>query len=247
MLDLLSDPNIWASLAALTVLEIVLGIDNVIFVSVAAARLPEHQQARARYIGLALALGMRIILLAMIAWIVGLTAPVFSIGEFVVSWRDVILLAGGLFLLVKGTQEMHNAIEGDEEGDENAGKATATFGAVIAQIGLLDMVFSLDSVITAVGMVEHLPVMIAAVVIAMGVMLAATNVISTFIHDHPTAKVLALAFLLLVGVALVADGLHFHIPRGYIYFAIAFAMGVEAVNLMAAKRRKARRAKKANA
>lgn len=246
MLDLLADPNVWASLAALTVLEIVLGIDNVIFVSVAASRLPEHEQAKARYIGLALALGMRVILLAMIAWIVGLTAPITEISGFELSWRDVILLAGGLFLIIKGTQEMHRAVEGEEHEDDEAGKATATFGAVIAQIGVLDMVFSLDSVITAVGMSEHLPVMIAAVVIAMGVMLLATNVIAQFIHDHPTAKVLALAFLLLVGVALVADGLHFHIPRGYIYFAIAFAMGVEAVNLIAAKRRKDLRAKKAN-
>lgn len=247
MMELLTDPNAWASLLTLTVLEVVLGIDNVIFVSVAAARLPEHQQKRARFIGLTLALVLRIALLAMIAWIVGLTKPVFEVADFAVSWRDMILLSGGLFLLVKGTQEIHGAIEGEAHGEDENGTATATFGAIITQIAVLDVVFSLDSVITAVGMAEHLPIMVAAVVIAMVVMIAASGVISRFIEQHPTTKVLALAFLLLVGVALVADGLHFHIPRGYIYFSIAFAIGVEAVNLAAAKRRRERLKKRAAA
>ena len=244
MLELLADPNIWASLLALTALEIVLGIDNVIFVSVTASRLPEHQQRRARVIGLVLALLMRIALLMAIAWIVGLTAPIFTVMEMEISWRDLILIAGGLFLLYKGATEIHNAVEGEHSEDRNV-SGTATFGAVITQIVILDLVFSLDSVITAVGMVDHIEVMVAAIVIAMGVMILATERIAAFIAAHPTAKVLALSFLILVGVALVSDGLHFHIPRGYIYFAIAFSIGVEAINLVAAKRRKAQKAKAA--
>jgi predicted tellurium resistance membrane protein TerC len=239
MIELLSDPSAWASLATLTALEIVLGIDNLVFLSIITNKLPVSQQKTAQRIGLGLALGMRIILLSMIVWIVGLTAPVFTIFEHVVSWRDIIMIGGGLFLLGKGTYEIHHQVEG-EEGE--ASTAKASFGMAIVQIVLLDAVFSLDSVITAVGMTDQLPVMIAAVTIAMAVMLFAANPVSTFIEKHPTAKMLALSFLLLVGITLIADGMHFHIPRGFLYFAIAFSILVEALNLWAkssaAKRRK---------
>lgn len=238
MIELLSDPNAWASLLTLTALEIVLGIDNVIFLSIVTGRLPVSQQRPARLIGLGLAAGMRVLLLLSITWIIGLTAPVFSLGSYVVSWRDLVLMGGGLFLLVKGTMEIHHAVEGEvSEGQV----AVSSFAAAIAQIVLLDIVFSLDSVITAVGMSQHLPVMIAAVLIAVGVMLLAAAPVSRFIERHPTVKMLALSFLLLVGVALIADGLHFHIPRGYLYFAIAFSIGVESLNLIAAAALKRRR------
>jgi len=236
----LSNPEIWASLLTLTALEIVLGIDNVIFISIVAARLPEAEQARARVLGLAGALAMRVVLLAGIVWIIGLTRPILTVFDFALSWRDLILLGGGLFLLAKGTYEIHETVEGER--DEAAAAARAGFAVVVAQIMLLDLVFSLDSVITAIGMVQDLPVMIAAVVIAMIIMLVAAAPVSDFILRHPTTKMLALSFLLLVGVALVADGLHFHIPRGYLYFAIAFSIGVEALNLAASRRRKRRRA-----
>ena len=239
MLDLLADPNAWASLLTLTALEIVLGIDNIIFISIMAAKLPVHQQEKARKIGLALALITRLMLLASIAWVATLTQPLFSIGTFAVSGRDLILIGGGLFLLAKGTIEIHNTVEGHEE--EGAARAVASFGGVVVQIMLLDIVFSLDSVITAVGMSDHLPVMVAAVVIAMAVMLFASGPVGDFVNRHTTVKMLALSFLLLVGVALVADGLGFHIPKGYLYFAIAFSALVEALNLMAAGRRRKRR------
>tara|TARA_R110000868_G_scaffold106334_5_gene291668 strand:+ start:622 stop:1356 length:735 start_codon:yes stop_codon:yes gene_type:complete len=233
-----ADPNLWLSLFTLTALEIVLGIDNLVFISVVAAKLPEAQREKARKLGLTAALGMRIVLLASVAWIIGLTAPIFTIPfiDHVVSWRDVILLAGGVFLLAKGTHEIHNTIEGDD--DHGAGGKTAAFGAVVGQIIVLDIVFSIDSVVTAVGMAEHLPVMVAAVVIAMVIMLWSSGPVARFIQDHPTTKMLALAFLLLVGMALVADGMHFHIPRGYLYFAIAFSILVEVLNLAVQKRRK---------
>lgn len=243
-MEALANPEIWIALATLTALELVLGIDNIIFISIVAARLPVEQQDHARRLGLGAALIMRLILLASIAWIVGLTQPIFTIFDHTVSWRDVIMLVGGLFLLAKGTWEIHHMMEGDDE-ERLASGATASFGGVITQIMILDIVFSLDSVITAVGMAQHLPVMIAAVVIAMGVMLVAAKPVGDFIHRHPTAKMLALSFLLLVGVALMADGLHFHIPRGYLYFAIAFSLLVEVLNLAAARRR--RRAKAAAA
>lgn len=235
-LALLSDPQAWASLLTLTALEIVLGIDNVIFLSIVSARLPAHQQPRARIIGLGLAAVMRILLLLSITWIIGLTKPILTIADYALSWRDVVLIAGGLFLLVKGTMEIHHMTEGG--GGEGGGTAgTAAFGLVIAQIVMLDIVFSLDSVITAVGMAQDIEVMIAAVLISVAVMLIAAKPIGAFIHRHPTVKMLALSFLLLVGVALIADGLHFHIPRGYLYFAIAFSIGVEVLNLLAAKAR----------
>lgn len=239
MLELLADPNAWASLLTLTALEIVLGIDNIIFLSIVSSRLPEAQQPTARRIGLALALLMRIGLLMSIAWIIGLTQPVFSMFGLDISWRDIVLAGGGLFLIVKGTMEIHHMTEaaGEEEG-----RVVTSFASAIIQIVLLDIVFSLDSVITAVGMADDLPVMIAAVVIAMIVMLVASEPVSAFVNRHPTVKMLALSFLLLVGMALIADGLHYHIPRGYIYVAIAFSIGVEVLNLMASNARKKRRA-----
>jgi predicted tellurium resistance membrane protein TerC len=237
MLELLTDPHAWISLATLSVLEIVLGIDNIIFLSIVSARLPENQQATARRIGLGLALLARILLLFSLTWMIGLTQPIFAIGEFEVSWRDIVLGAGGLFLIVKGTMEMHHMLEG-YGGESVAG--TASFAGVITQIVLLDLVFSLDSVITAIGIAEHIPIMVAAIVIAMVIMVLAAEPTARFVNAHPTVKMLALSFLLLVGAALVADGLHFHIPRGYLYFAIAFSIGVESLNLLAAGARRRR-------
>ena len=239
MMELLSDPHAWASLLTLTALEIVLGIDNLIFLSIVSGRLPEHQQRLARQIGLALALLGRIALLFSLTWIIGLTEPVLTILGFDLSWRDIVLIGGGLFLLVKGTMETHHMLEGHEEG---ASVGTITFFSAVVQILILDVVFALNSIITAVGLAQHLWVMVTAVVIAMIVMLAAAGPVGDFVNRHPTVKMLALSFLLLVGVALIADGLHFHIPRGYLYFAIAFSAGVEALNLWAASARRKRRA-----
>lgn len=236
MFEWIASPEIWASLVTLTLLEIVLGIDNVIFISIVAGKLNRKESAKARVIGLAIALIMRILLLASLVWIVGLKAAIFTFNGFELSWRDVILIAGGLFLLVKGTHEIHNEMETDQEERLSAG--SAKFGMVIVQITLLDLVFSLDSVITAIGMTHNLPVMVAAVVIAMGVMLLASGPTARFIQEHPTTKMLALSFLLLIGMALIADGLHFHIPRGYVYFAIAFSLAVEVLNLLAAGARR---------
>lgn len=237
MIEWLTNPEIIASLLTLTILEIVLGIDNIIFISIVASRLPREKQIMAQRVGLGLALFMRIVLLSMIVWIAGLTAPLFSVGDHDVSWRDIILIGGGLFLLVKGTMEIHHHVEAEEEGMGDGAKKAVTFGAVIGQILLLDVVFSLDSVITAVGMADDLAVMIAAVVIAIAVMMFAADPVSRFVNTHPTVKVLALSFLLLVGMALIADGLHYHIPRGYLYFAVAFSLGVECLNLWSKKNR----------
>lgn len=239
MLDLLASPDAWASLATLTLLEIILGIDNIIFISIVTAGLPEERQAGARRLGLLLALGMRIALLLGIVWIIGLTKPLFEVFGHTVSWRDLILLGGGLFLLAKGTTEIHGTVEGGHGGGK-AGASTMT--AAVVQIVLLDAVFSLDSVITAVGMADDVRVMIAAVVIAMGVMLFAAGPVGDFVTRHLTVKMLALAFLLLIGVTLIADGLGFHIPKGYLYFAVAFAVLVEALNLWARKNRRPKRA-----
>jgi predicted tellurium resistance membrane protein TerC len=239
MIEFLSDPHVWASLLTLTALEIVLGIDNLIFLSIVSGRLPLEQQRLARQIGLALALLGRIALLFSLTWIIGLTEPVLTILGFDLSWRDIVLMGGGLFLLVKGTMETHHMLEGHEEG---AAVGTITFFSAVTQIIVLDVVFALDSIITAVGLAEHLSIMISAVVIAMIVMLVAAGPVGDFVNRHPTVKMLALTFLLLVGVALIADGLHFHIPRGYLYFAIAFSAGVEGLNLWAASARKKRRA-----
>jgi len=228
----LSDPQIWISLLTLTSLEIVLGIDNVIFISIIAAKLPVEQQAKARKLGLTLALVMRIILLASISWLMGLTATLFTmpIVNAPISGKSLILLVGGLFLIGKSVVEVHEKLEG-EDGHATTGKRITSFSAVIVQILLLDIVFSLDSVITAVGMANNLWVMITAVVVALGVMLAFAGTISDFVHKHPTLKMLALSFLILIGVTLVGEGLGQHIPKGYIYFSMAFAFGVEMLNL----------------
>jgi predicted tellurium resistance membrane protein TerC len=236
MLDWIADPAIWASLLTLTFLEIVLGIDNIIFLSIITDRVAESRRILAQRIGLGLALFGRIALLAGLVWLTKLTAPLFEAFGQEVSWRDIILMAGGLFLLAKATSEIHGTVEGAEH-KEGAAKATS-FASAIAQILAIDLVFSLDSVITAVGMTDNLPIMITAVVIAIAVMMFAATPISNFIRRHPTTKMLALAFLLLIGVALVADALHFHMPRGYLYFAIAFSLMVELLNLAAFRRRK---------
>jgi predicted tellurium resistance membrane protein TerC len=226
-----------AALVTLTVLEVVLGIDNVIFISILAGKLPEADRERARRVGLIGAMVMRILLLMSIAWIVRLTAPLFTIAGTDLSGRDLILLAGGLFLIYKATHEIHERLEG-EEGEVSA-RVAPTFAAVIGQIMLLDIVFSLDSVITAVGMADDLSVMVAAVVIAVGIMMFSAGAVSGFVERHPTVKVLALSFLLLIGCSLIADGLGFHIPKGYIYFAMGFSVFVEAINLRARAKRKA--------
>ncbi len=228
-MEWLTSPEAWIALVTLTFLEIVLGVDNVIFISILASKLPQHQQAKARQWGLGLAMFMRIALLASLAWIVKLTAPLFSVFSHAVSGRDLILLLGGLFLLGKATYEIHDKLEG-EEGHASA-KVMPSFSGVIVQILLLDIVFSLDSVITAVGMANDLGVMITAVVIAVGVMFVAAAAISEFVERHPTVKLLALSFLLLIGVSLIADGFGQHIPKGYIYFAMGFSVFVEMINL----------------
>ena len=228
-MDWLSDPQVWTGLLTLTVLEIVLGIDNVIFISILAGKLPGPQQARARTLGLALAMFARIALLFSLAWIMRLTTPLFSVFELAVSGRDLILFGGGLFLIAKATHEIHQKLEGDE-GHASA-RVPASFRSVIFQILLLDIVFSLDSVITAVGMVDRIGVMVAAVIIAVIVMIAFAGPVSSFVERHPTVKMLALSFLLLIGTSLVIEALHAHVPKGYIYFAMAFSVFVEMLNL----------------
>lgn len=228
-------PEAWLALLTLTLLEIVLGIDNIIFISILVGRLPESQRQKARQLGLMLAMGMRIALLLAIVWVMGLTKPLFSVFELDFSGRDLILLAGGMFLLAKSTLEIHHSLEGSEE-QKSSGKA-ATFGAIITQIAVIDIVFSLDSVITAVGLVEHVSVMIIAVVVAVLVMLFAAKAIGDFVDAHPTIKMLALSFLILIGFTLVGEGLGFHVPKGYVYFAMAFSLGVELLNLKIRKQR----------
>jgi predicted tellurium resistance membrane protein TerC len=227
--ELLSDPQVWTALLTLTVLEIVLGIDNIVFISILTDRLPQNQRDRARIIGLGAAMIMRILLLFAISWIIGLTEPWFEIFGREFSGRDLIMLAGGFFLLYKATTEIHTKLEGEEH-EQKAG-ATASFAGVIAQIMMLDIVFSLDSVITAVGMADDIEVMIAAVVVAVGVMLWASGPLARFVQEHPTVKILALSFLILIGFSLVAEGFHQHIPKGYIYTAMAFSVVVEVINL----------------
>jgi predicted tellurium resistance membrane protein TerC len=238
MIDMLTDLTLWAAFLTLAALEIVLGIDNIIFLSIVTAKLPPDQQPTARKIGLFLALAMRVVLLTSLSWIAGLTEPVATFGDFALSWRDIVLGVGGLFLLYKTTGEIHETMEGDREGSGVVG--TASFAAVIAQVVVLDLVFSLDSVITAVGMTDYLPVMIAAIVVSILIMLFAATPVSNFVNRHPTVKMLALGFLLLIGVALIADALHQHIPRGYLYFAIGFSALMEGLNLMVSRRKKAR-------
>jgi len=239
MIELLTSPEAWAALLTLTVLEIVLGIDNVIFLSVIVARIPAPQAKRARQIGLALALLFRILLLSILVWLIGLTQPVISVGGLGFSWRDLILIGGGLFLIAKATHEIHQEVEAREEEGKAGGNASSFFW-VIVQIIIIDLVFSLDSIITAIGMAQELEIMVAAVVIAVVIMYVSSGPVARFVAMHPTTKMLALAFLVLIGVALVADGFKFHIPRGYIYFAIVFALAVEAFNVLAMRNRRKR-------
>ena len=222
------DPEIWIGLLTLTALEIVLGIDNIVFISILANKLPAASQRKARLWGLGLAMIMRVLLLLSLSWVMGLTKPLFAIGDFAVSGRAIILIGGGLFLLAKSTREIHHKLEGESERSRRGG---VSFSAILVQIVLLDLVFSLDSVITAVGMVDEIAVMIVAVIIAVAVMMIFAGGISSFIERHPTLKMLALSFLLLIGVNLIGEGLGFHIPKGYTYFAMGFSLAVEMLNL----------------
>jgi predicted tellurium resistance membrane protein TerC len=237
MIALLTSPEAWAALLTLTALEIVLGIDNVIFLSVIVSRIPQAQAKRARQIGLALALVFRIVLLSLLVWLIGLTQAVLTVKGMAFSWRDIILIGGGLFLIGKATHEIHTEVEAREEESDAAPKASAFFWVII-QIIVIDMVFSLDSIITAIGMAQDLAIMIAAVVIACIIMYVSSGPVAKFVAEHPTTKMLALAFLVLIGVALVADGFQFHIPRGYIYFAITFSAAVEFFNVLAKRNRR---------
>ena len=237
MIELWTSPEAWAALLTLTALEIVLGIDNVIFLSVIVSRIPERQAKRARQIGLALALAFRILLLTILVWLIGLTQDVVTIKGTGFSWRDIILIGGGLFLIAKATHEIHGEVEAHDP-ERNGQHQSGAFFWVILQIVIIDMVFSLDSIITAIGMAQDLEIMIAAVVIACVIMYASSGPVARFVTDHPTTKMLALAFLVLIGVALVADGFKFHIPRGYIYFAIAFSAAVEFFNVLARRNRR---------
>jgi len=239
-MDALLSPEIWIALVTLTALELVLGIDNIIFISILAGKLPPEQRNKARKTGIALAAITRLLLLMVIAWIVGLTAPLFSIAGQAFSWRDLILIGGGLFLIAKATHEIHQKLEGASEHVNPAAVATATFGGVIAQVMVLDIVFSLDSIITAVGMVDERWVMVTAIIISIVFMLAFARPIGDFVERHPTVKVLALAFLIMIGLVLIADGFGLHIPKGYIYTAMAFSVFVEMINL-AVRRRQARK------
>ena len=251
LVTLFSDPAVWAALTTLMVMEVVLGIDNLIFISILSNKLPEHQRQKARKIGIGLALFMRLALLSTIAWLVGLTAPVFDLGiegapgayggpsfETQFSWRDLILIAGGLFLVWKATKEIHHNVDPTPNADVfDTSKAALGFGAAIVQILLLDLVFSVDSILTAVGMTEHLPVMVIAVVTAVLVMLIAADPLANFINRNPTVVMLALGFLLMIGAVLIADGFGVHVPKGYIYTAMAFSAGIEALNIWSRRRR----------
>lgn len=232
-MELISDPQIWVAFLTLTALELVLGIDNIVFISILADKLPDHQRMMARQIGLFLAMFMRIGLLFVLSWLIGLTAPWFTILGEDISGRDLILIVGGMFLLWKSTKEIHQLLEGER--GVGSSSVQATFGAVIAQIVLIDAVFSLDSIITAVGMVDHIEVMVAAVLVSVALMMVFAGPIGKFVSAHPTVKMLALAFLFLIGVVLIADGLDQHIPKGYVYFAMAFSLAVEVLNLRSRK------------
>ena len=231
MFEWFSSPEAWISLLTLTGLEIVLGIDNIIFIAILVGKLPQEQRGSGRIVGLGLAMVTRILLLLSLFWIMKLTKPLFTIAEFSISGRDLVLILGGLFLLVKSTLEIHSSVSGESEEHKNSKKSHANFLVVVSEIAVLDIVFSLDSVITAVGMAEHIEIMIIAVILAVGVMMIASKGISNFVDNNPTIKILALAFLVLVGMTLVAEGLGFHIPKGYIYFAMAFSLAVESINI----------------
>ena len=236
MIELLTSPEAWAALLTLTALEIVLGIDNDIFISVVVSVIPEEQAKRARQIGLALALVFRILLLSVLVWLIGLTRDVFTVHGIAFSWRDIILIAGGLFLIAKATHEIHREVEANQN-TPAAASGRAAYFKVIVEITIIDIVFSLDSIITAIGMAQDLEIMIAAVIIACVIMYVSSGPVAKFVAEHPTTKMLALAFLVLIGVALVADGFKFHIPRGYIYFAIVFSAMVELFNVLARRNR----------
>ena len=236
MLELLTDPQAWIALATLTALELVLGIDNIVFISILVDKLPPAQQEKARRLGLFMAMFMRIGLLVVLSWVVGLVAPLFSLLGQEISGRDLILILGGVFLIYKSTGEIHQSIEGEEGPSSSAAKAT--FTAVILQIMVIDMVFSLDSIITAVGMVDQIEVMIAAVMLSVGMMMLFAGAIGRFVSDHPTIKMLALAFLVVVGVVLIAEGFEYHVPKGFVYFAMAFSLGVETLNIRMRRRSK---------
>lgn len=236
MLELLTDPNAWLAFATLAALEIVLGIDNLIFISILAGKLPPEQQARARQMGIAAALISRLLLLFTLTWIMKLTAPLFAVAGNEISGKDLVLLFGGLFLIYKATLEIHEKLEGVEKPAEASMAARGAFGAVILQIMVVDVVFSLDSIITAVGMVDHIEIMVAAIIASVIFMLIFASAVHGFVNRHPTIKMLALAFLLVIGVALIADGLGFHIPKGYIYSAMAFAIAVEVLNIRLRKK-----------
>lgn len=248
MLALISDPNAWAALITLSALEIVLGIDNVVFISILVARLERRAADRARRIGLLLALVFRIVLLFALTWLIGLSEPVVTVAERAFSWHDIILIAGGLFLIAKATHEMHAEIEGEAEQDDagpaagGADVARSTSFLVILQVVVIDIVFSIDSIITAIGMAQDIRIMIGAILIAVALMYVASGPVAAFVAEHPTTKMLALAFLVLIGVALVGDGFDFHMPRGYIYFSMAFAGAVETFNILARRNRRRRRA-----
>lgn len=239
MIELFSSPEAWAALLTLTALEIVLGIDNVIFLSVLVSRLPEPQATRARQIGLALALVFRIILLSVLVWLIGLTEPVITVRSLAFSWRDLILIGGGLFLIAKATHEIHAEVEA-REGHDAEKPAPNAFAWVILQVIVVDLVFSLNSIITAIGMAQDIEIMVAAVIIACAVMYVSSGPVARFVAQYPTTKMLALAFLVLIGVSLMADGFKFHIPRGYIYFAILFSAAVELFNVLAKRNRRKR-------
>ncbi|HSC82819.1 MAG TPA: TerC family protein [Pseudomonas sp.] len=230
-MEWLMSPEIWVAFLTLTALEIVLGIDNIIFISILVSRLPVEQQPKARFFGLALAMGTRILLLLSIAWVMRLTADLFSVAGHGVSGRDLILFFGGLFLLFKSTMEIFHSLEGAEEAQQGGSKKTYGFMGIIVQIAIIDIVFSLDSVITAVGLVQHVPVMVAAIVISVGVMMLSAGTISAFIDKHPSLKMLALSFLIVVGTVLIGEAFEVHVPKGYVYFAMAFSLAVEAINI----------------
>ena len=239
LFDWIYSPEAWIALASLTAIEIVLGIDNVVFISVLVSKLPAKERERARKIGLALALLFRVVFLFLLSWLIGLTEPVIEFAQFALSWRDIVLIAGGLFLLTKATREVHAEIEGGHQSAASA--AEGAFAWVVAQVIVIDLVFSVDSIVTAIGMAQQIEVMIIAVIIAVGVMYLSSGPVSAFIARNPTTKMLALAFLMLIGVALIADGMGFHLPRGYIYFAMAFAAGVEVVNVLASRNRQSKK------
>lgn len=234
MMELLTDPQVWVAFATLTALEIVLGIDNIIFIAILVRRLPREQQAAARQIGLLAAMGTRVLLLFSLTWLMTLTTPLFTVLDQEISGRDLILIGGGLFLLAKSTMEIHHSLEGPIE--QSGGSASTTFWSCVAQIGVLDIVFSLDSVITAIGLADDIEVMVAAIIVAVLVMMLSARAISEFVDRHPTIRMLALSFLIMIGMALIGEGVEFHIPKGYIYFAMAFSVSVELLNLKVRRR-----------